>query len=62
MLQDLVCKIGKTLPQRNYIYFFAIVMLMSRVKKLRIAEYWPRDPLIATPQFTDCSPGTDFFY
>jgi hypothetical protein len=33
--------------------FFGIVMLMSRVKKLTIAEYWSKDPLIATPQFTD---------
>jgi hypothetical protein len=37
-----------TTPEELYI-FFAIVMLMCRVKKLTIAEYWSRDPLIATP-------------
>jgi hypothetical protein len=41
-----------TTPDELYISF-AIVMLMSRVKKLKIAEYWSKDPLIATPQFTD---------
>jgi hypothetical protein len=33
--------------------FFGIVMLMCRVKKLTIAEYWSKYPLIATGQFTD---------
>lgn len=39
-----------TTPEELYI-FFALTMLMARVKKLTIAEYWSKDPLISTPQF-----------
>jgi hypothetical protein len=41
-----------TTPEELYI-FFGIIKLMARVKKLTITEYWSKDPLIATPQFTD---------
>jgi hypothetical protein len=38
---------------RRIMYFFGIIMLMARVKKPTLAEYWSKDPLIATPQLTD---------
>jgi hypothetical protein len=41
-----------TTPEELYI-FVGIIMLMARVKKLTIAEYWSKDIPIATPQFTD---------
>jgi hypothetical protein len=31
----------------------AVTMLMVRMKKLTILDYWPTDPLLATPQFSD---------
>jgi hypothetical protein len=40
-----------TTPEELYV-FFAVTMLMSRVKKLKITEYWSKDPLISTHQFT----------
>jgi hypothetical protein len=33
--------------------FLAVTMLMVRMKKLTILEYWSTDPLLATPQFSD---------
>lgn len=39
-----------TTPEELYI-FFALTMLMARVKKLTIAENWSKDLLISTPQF-----------
>jgi hypothetical protein len=41
-----------TTPEELYV-FFAVTMLTARVKKLKIAEYWSKDPLISTHQFTD---------
>lgn len=41
-----------TTPQELYI-FLAITLLMTRVKKLTVAEYWSTDPLLSTPQFSD---------
>jgi hypothetical protein len=33
--------------------FLAVTMLMVRIKKLTILDYWSTDPLLATPQFSD---------
>jgi hypothetical protein len=33
--------------------FLGLAMLMARVKKLSLAEYWSKDPLISTPQFSE---------
>jgi hypothetical protein len=33
--------------------FLELTMLMARVKKLSLAEYWSKDPLISAPQFPE---------
>jgi hypothetical protein len=30
--------------------FLGLAMLMARVKKVSLAEYWSKDPLISIPQ------------
>lgn len=41
--------------------FFAMVLLMSRCKKLRLYEYWSVDPLISTPVFSQIMKRDRFF-
>jgi hypothetical protein len=41
----------ETTAEELYI-FLGLAMLMARVKKLSLAEYWTKDPLISTPQFS----------
>ena len=45
-------KWANTTVKELYIVF-AITMFMSRVKKRTLAEYWTKDPLIATHQFSN---------
>jgi hypothetical protein len=43
---------AETTAEELYI-FLGLAMLMARVKKLYLAEYWSTDPLIPTPQFSE---------
>jgi hypothetical protein len=43
---------AETTAEELYI-FLGVAMLITRVKKLSLAEYWSKDPLISAPQFSE---------